>query len=171
VVPWTRERSVGSQETLSLDTDQRDVVSRELLRMADKTARRMRKQGVLGRTVVLCLRFADFREITRAVTVDSPTDVGEEIHAAVMGTYDRLGLDRARIRRVGVRMEGLVDESRAHRQPRLTDPEFGWREAEHAIDQTVARFGPGAVRRAVLGGSRRATSVAEANSVGLFPLT
>ena len=171
VVPWTRERSVGSQETLSLDTDRRDVVSRELLRMADKTARRMRKQGVLGRTVVLCLRFADFREITRAVTIDNPTDVGEEIHAAVMGTYDRLGLDRARIRRVGVRVEGLVDASRAHRQPQLTDPEFGWREAEHAIDATVARFGPGAVRRAALAGDRRSTSVAEANSLGVFPLT
>ena len=72
---------------------------------------------------------------------------------------------------MGVRVEGLVEESRAHRQPQLTDPEFGWREAEHAIDQTVARFGPGAVRRAVLGGGRGATSVAEANSLGLFPLT
>ncbi len=170
VVPSTRERSVGSQETLGLDTDRRDVVSRELLRMADKTARRMRKQGVLGRTVVLCLRFGDFREITRAVTLDSPTDVGAEIHAAVLATYDRLGLDRARIRRVGVRVEGLVEASRAHRQPQLTDPETGWREAEHAIDATVARFGPGAVRRAVLGGQRRSSSVAEANSLGLFPL-
>ena len=43
-------------------------------------------------------------------------------------------------------------------------------EAEHAVDATVARFGPGAVRRAALGGQRRSSSVAEANSVGLFPL-
>ena len=155
VVPWTRERSVSSQETLSLDTDQREVVSRELLRMADKTARRMRKQGVLGRTVVLCLRFADFRETNRAVTIDSPTDVGEEIHAAVMATYDRLGLDRARIRRVGVRVEGLIEADRAYRQPQLTDPEFGWREAEHAVDATVGRFGPGAVQRAALASRTR----------------
>ena len=39
------ERSVGSQETFGADTDQREVVPRELLRMADKTAGRMRKQG------------------------------------------------------------------------------------------------------------------------------
>ena len=64
-----------------------------------------------------------------------------------------------------------MEASRAHRQPQLTDPEFGWREAEHAIDQTVARFGPGAVRRAVLGADRRSTSVAEANSRGVFPTT
>ena len=63
-------------------------------------------------------------------------------------------LDRARVRRVGVRVEQLVDASRAHRQPLLTDPEFGWREADHAVDQAVRKFGSGAVRRAVLTRSR-----------------
>jgi DNA polymerase-4 len=155
VVASVRERSVGSQETLALDTDRPEVVRRELLRMADRTARRIRKAGLLGRTVVLCLRFADFTEVTRSVTLDSPTDVAEEIHAAAMQAYARLGLDRARIRRVGVRVEGLVEADRAYRQPQLTDPEFGWREAEHAVDATVGRFGPGAVQRAVLASRAR----------------
>ena len=51
VVPQVPERSVGSQETFAADSDRPEVVKRELLRMADRTASRMRKQGVLGRTV------------------------------------------------------------------------------------------------------------------------
>ena len=51
---------------------------------------------------------------------------------------------------MGVRVEGLVDGRERLSAAQLTDPEFGWREAEHAIDAAVARFGPGAVRRAVL---------------------
>ena len=37
---------------------------------------------------------------------------------------------------------------RAYRQPLLTDPERGWREAEQAMDAAVGKFGPGAVQRA-----------------------
>ena len=46
VVPQVPERSVGSQQTFAADSDRPEVVKRELLRMADRTASRMRKQGV-----------------------------------------------------------------------------------------------------------------------------
>jgi DNA polymerase IV len=154
VVPQVPERSVGSQQTFAADSSDRQVIRRELLRMADRTASRMRKQQVLGRTVSISVRFADFTEVNRSATVPSPTDVTEEIYAAALGLYDRLELDRARIRRVGVRVEQLVDASRAYRQPQLTDPEFGWREADHAVDLAVRKFGSGAVRRAVLARTR-----------------
>src|SRR5918999_615823 len=154
VVPQVPERSVGSQQTFMADSTDPHVVKRELLRMADRTARRMRKQRVLGRTVSISVRFADFTEVIRSATMPTPTDVTEEIYLAALGLYDRLRLDRARIRRVGVRVEQLVDASRAYRQPKLTDPEFGWREADQAVDLAVRKFGKGAVRRAVLARSR-----------------
>lgn len=150
VVGRTPERSVGSQETLGRDTDDPAVVRRELLRMADRTAARLRTARMLGRTVTISVRFADFSEVTRSGPTLTPTDVAEEIHAVAVALYDRLGLDRARIRRVGVRVEGLVGRERAYRQPQLTDPERGWREAEHAVDAAVHRFGPAAVQRAAL---------------------
>jgi DNA polymerase-4 len=166
VVVSEPERSVGSQETFGRDSEDPAVVRRELLRMAARTASRMRKQRVLGRTVTISVRFADFSELTRSVTSAAPTDVTSEIYAQALGLYERLRLDRARIRRVGVRVEGLVRAERAYRQPQLTDPEYGWREAELAVDAAVGKFGPAAVQRAVLGpvkGSRE--------TVGWVPLS
>ena len=154
VVPQVPERSVGSQQTFGADSTDPQVIRRELLRMADRTAARMRRQGVLGRTVAISVRFADFTEVIRSTTLPGPTDVTEEIYLAAQALYDRLGLDRARVRRVGVRAEQLVDAAKAYRQPTLLDPEFGWREADHAVDQAVRRYGSGAVRRAVLARSR-----------------
>jgi DNA polymerase-4 len=154
VVPQVPERSVGSQQTFSADSTDPQVIRRELLRMADRTAARMRRQRVLGRTVAISVRFADFTEVIRSTTLPGPTDVTEEIYLAAQALYDRLGLDRARVRRVGVRAEQLVDAAKAYRQPTLLDPEFGWREADHAVDQAVRRYGSGAVRRAVLARSR-----------------
>jgi DNA polymerase IV len=150
VTPQEPEHSVGSQETFGHDTDDPDSVRRELLRMADRTARRMRKQRMLGRTITISVRFADFTELTRSTTVPTPTDVTDEIYAHALQLYERLGVGRARIRRVGVRMEHLVDRHRAYLQPQLTDPERGWREADLASDAAVGKFGPMAVQRAIL---------------------
>jgi DNA polymerase-4 len=150
VVPQVPEHSVGSQQTFGCDSDDPAVIRRELLRMADRTAIRMRKQGMVGRTVSISVRYADFTDLTRSATLPSLTDVTEEIYAAAVGLYDRLRLDRARIRRVGVRMEHLVAAARSSQQPRLTDPECGWREADLAVDAAARRFGPRAVQRAAL---------------------
>jgi DNA polymerase IV len=150
VVNSEPEHSVGSQETFGRDTDDPHVVRRELLRMADKTASRMRKAGMVGRTITLSIRFADFTELTRSATLPTATDVTDEIYSEALALYSRLGLERARIRRVGVRVEGLLGVDRAYRQPRLTDPERGWPEAEQAVDAAVGRFGPAAVQRAIL---------------------
>ncbi len=154
VTPGVVERGVGSQETFGADTEDPTVVRREMLRMAAKTARRMRRAGYLGRTVTLSVRFADFRTLTRSCTLSSPSDVTGEIYDAALALYQRLGLDRARVRRVGVKVGGLVPAGRAERQPFLDDPEFGWREAEAAVDAAVGKFGPKAVQRAVLAAPR-----------------
>lgn len=150
VIPTTVERSIGSQQTFARDTDDARVVGVELLRLSSRVAARMRAMGVLCRVVTIHLRFADFSTLSRSTTLRAPTDVTDEVHAAAMTAFRRLNLQRARIRRVGVRVEGLVDLDRAHQQPTLDAPEHGMREAELAADRAVQRFGPLAVRRASL---------------------
>ena len=150
VVVTEPERSIGSQETFGADSDEVAVVRRELLRMADKTAGRMRKAGLVGRTVTISVRFADFADLTRSATLPSPTDVTERDLPGGSRTVRTAQLDRARIRRVGVRVEGLVAVEKACLQPTLIEPEHGWREADQAVDAALVRFGPGAVQRAVL---------------------
>lgn len=145
---------MGSEETFGRDTDDETVVRRELLRMADRTASRMRAAGVMGRTVVLTIRFADYTQITRSGTMRELSDASGEIHARAIALWEALALRRARIRKVGVRVQGLVDRAEAHLQPELGEPDQGWREAERAMDAAVARFGPKAVQRASLARSR-----------------
>ncbi len=148
--PDEPDRSIGSDETFGRDTDDPDVVRRELLRLSTKVAGRARAAGVVGRTVTLKVRFADFTTITRARTLPDPTDLGVEIHATAVDLFDRLGLKRARIRLVGVRVEGLRPVGSAHRQLVLGARAQGWSEAERAVDTALLRFGSTAVRPASL---------------------
>ncbi len=144
------DKSMGAEETFGRDTDDRSVVLRELLRLATRVTARMRSAGVAGRTVSLKVRFADFTTITRSRTLTDATDVTGEVHAAVTGLYDALGLQRARIRLVGVRVEGLVPREQVQRQLVLGSRDRGWEEADRASDAAALRFGRGAVRRATL---------------------
>ncbi|QZY27972.1 DNA polymerase IV [Nocardioides coralli] len=144
------DQSMGAQETFGRDTDDREVIVRELLRLAARVGRRMRVAGVAGRTVTLTVRFADFTTITRSRTLSEATDVTVEIHRAVTRLYDALGLQRARVRLVGVRVEGLLPRDQVHRQLVLGEREHGWPEADRAVDRATHRFGGAAVRPASL---------------------
>lgn len=144
------ERSVGSQATFDRDTDDPVIVEAELLRLSGVVAARMRRAGLMGRTVTTHVRFADFRITQRSTTLSNPTDTATELYAAAVTAFRGLRLERPRLRRVGVRAEGLVDADRTAIQPALDDPDHGWRDIERAADAAVARFGPRAVQRAVL---------------------
>ncbi len=144
------ERSMGSDETFGRDTDDRAVVLRELLRLSAKVTGRMRAAGVAGRTVTLKVRFADFTTITRSRTLSDATDVTSEVHETAVRLFDALGLQRARIRLVGVRVEGLLPREQVQRQLTLGERDRGWEEADRASDAAAQRFGRGAVRRATL---------------------
>src|SRR5512139_371501 len=150
VVAHEPDRSIGAEETFARDVDDAEVVLRELLRLSERTAGRLRTAGLAGRTVSLKVRFADFTTITRSRTMREATDVGQEIYATVRGLFEALGLDRARIRLVGVRVEQLADSDTAPRQLLLGERARGRREAEQAADRAALRFGKGAVRPASL---------------------
>ncbi len=144
------DKSMGAQETFGRDIDDREVILRELLALTAKVTGRMRVAGVAGRTVAITVRFADFTTITRSRTIPEATDVTQEIYRAAVRLYDALGLQRARLRLVGVRVEGLVPRTRVQRQGVLGERERGWSDADRAVDRATRRFGSAAVRPASL---------------------
>jgi DNA polymerase IV len=150
VSPDGPDKSIGAEETFETDVTDRAVVHRELLRLAERSTTRLRATGQVGRTVSIKVRFADFTTLNRSRTLNGATDVTREVYETARDLYDALGFDGARIRLVGVRIEGLGQADGATRQLVLGQREHGWREAEQAIDEASRRFGNGAVRPGTL---------------------
>ena len=69
-----------------------------MLRLAERTAARLREQGYAARTITLKVRFADFTTLTRSRTLPQVTDSGQEIYEIGRELFRRLGLQRARLR-------------------------------------------------------------------------
>lgn len=156
VVPDAAEKSIGNEETFARDVDDPEVIAREILRLAQKVAARARRHGIRGRTVVLKVRFADFTTITRSRTLDAPTDVGQVVYDTAVDLYAALRLQRARIRLIGVRLEGLVDLEGSAEQLLFDDglsaSPVDRRAAEVAADRLRDRYGHDVVRPARLMG-------------------
>ncbi|WP_431909191.1 DNA polymerase IV [Nonomuraea jabiensis] len=144
------DKSIGNEETFAADVDDPEVIKRELLRLSERVAARMRKGGHVGRTVSVKLRRADFTTINRSRTLREATDVAQVIYATACELFEAAGLQRVRLRLVGVRMENLRPAGEATHQLGLGERETGWREAEQAMDKAIRRFGPDAVLPASL---------------------
>jgi DNA polymerase-4 len=143
-------RSVGSEETFSRDLDAHDEVLREILRLSDRTAGRLRAKGFCGRTVTLKVRYSNFSTITRSRTMPEEMNTSAEIYQVAKALYLKLSPERPRIRLLGVSLGGLTTGS-PQRQLALLEPaRAGWGEASTAVDSIRKRFGDSAVGIATL---------------------
>jgi len=145
------DKSIGAEETFAADVDDPVLIRRELLRLSERTARGLRAGAWTARTVVVKLRLANFKTITRSKTLPEPTDVAQQIYRTACALYAGSGLDtRARLRLVGVRATGLIPAGATATQLAFGEEPASWRDAEQAVDKIAGRFGPGTVRPAVL---------------------
>ena len=74
VEPDRPPKSIGHEETFAHDLVERDDCRRELVRLADAVAGRLRSHGLGGRTITLKVRYGDFRTLTRSRTLRNVID-------------------------------------------------------------------------------------------------
>jgi len=148
VIPGREEKSISAEETFDQDLARRSDMNRELLRLADRTAARLRKSSLGAGTVQLKIRRADFSTCTRQRSVKPPANGTDQIYRVAK---DLLNIwlasnPGAKIRLLGVGGSNLSPAE----QPDLFDSEA--RQSSSAIDGTVdeirQKFGSLSVSRA-----------------------
>ncbi len=152
VVPDEPARSVGSETTFEHDLGLAPEILREILRLSDRTSQRLRRKGLCARTVTLKVRFSNFKTITRSRTAAEEMDTAADVYAIARDLYLQLerGLDRPRIRLIGVTASSLSPGPPRRQLDLLAAPRPGWQEATGAIDDLRQRFGEDAVVPAAL---------------------
>jgi DNA polymerase-4 len=154
VQPDEVEKSISADRTLDVDLTEEADVCRELLRLAEEVGSRVRARGFTARTVGIKIRYADFRTVTRVRTLPRWTDSTGEIYGTAADLYRGLGLDRPRIRLVGVKCENLRPAGEFPEQLTLDVAAPGNASVvapvrgtpDMAVDAARARFGAAAIR-------------------------
>jgi DNA polymerase-4 len=144
--------TVGHQETFDDDVDDKGELAVILLDQADRVAARLRASDLRARAVVLIVKYDDFRQITRRTTLEAATSDGGVLARTAIELLGKVAIEPrkgARVRLCGI--------SAAQLEARDAPRQLGFDEDARArgerlgetIDKLSARFGKGAIRRAV----------------------
>ena len=145
VVPNGVSRSLATERPFTRDELDPDRHRRALLSAAEELGSRLRALDKVCRTLTLTVRYADRSATTRSRTLGEPTAHSAALTRAAYGMYEALGLQRARVRSVSLRAEGLDPAEQASHQLTFDPTDDKLRRIEEAADRARARFGPLAV--------------------------
>ena len=148
VQPSRADKSISAETTFDTDLAERNALRRQLLRLSERTASRLRAKELIAGTVQVKIRQADFTTHTRQSSLRPPGNGTEAIYAAATRLLDDWLAEHpdARIRLLGVGGSELARDA----QPDLFAPADD--KTASPLDQTVdeirERFGDTSLGRA-----------------------
>lgn len=145
VVPNAAARSLGAERSFPRDELDPDRRRRALLSLAEELGARLRGTEQVCRSLTLTVRYADRSTTTRGRTLREPTAHSPALTALAYAIHESLGLQRARVRGVSLRAEGLMPARLASRQLTFDPADDRARRIEAVADRARARFGPAAI--------------------------
>jgi DNA polymerase-4 len=158
-------KSISHEHTFNEDTADFERLQSTLMRLSEMVGRRLREGGYSARTIQLKLRYKDFTTITRAQSLEQPTQIDHEIFEQIRRLFLRNWTKGSAVRLLGVQTSNFEGGAA---QLDLLEParDSRWQKVLAAADHLKDKFGESAIGLAtgMKGGFRERT---HENPVGL----
>lgn len=102
-------KSMSCETTFARDTEDRPVLRETLRELAAELSESLRKRTMRARTVQVKVRYADFRTLTRQLSLENPVDEAAFIYRAACHLLARDRLVSSPLRLLGLGVSGLVE--------------------------------------------------------------
>ena len=137
-------KSISHEHTFDEDTADLERLQSTLMRLSEMVARRLREGGYFARTIQLKLRYQDFTTLTRAHSLEQPTQMDREIFEQIRQLFLGNWKKGAAIRLLGVQTSNF--ESRPS-QLDLLEPARNdrWKKVLATADHLRDKFGESAI--------------------------
>ncbi|OJU80965.1 MAG: hypothetical protein BGO10_06680 [Chlamydia sp. 32-24] len=113
-----RERkSIGKESTFQRDLSGEEIIKTEIVKLAKIVCAEMQSKNLLGRTVQLKLRYANFKTITRSRSLEKPTNSLEAVQEVLLTLLKQTLIDIDPIRLLGVSISSFGEKNT---KPRLS---------------------------------------------------
>jgi DNA polymerase-4 len=137
-------KSISHEHTYNEDTANVEQIESTLMRLSEMVGRRLREQRFHARTLQLKLRYKDFTTVTRAHTLDSATQLDNEIFREIHRLFHANWRKGAEVRLLGVQASSFGEE--ASQGNLLEDQSRGkWQQAFSAADRLRDKFGESSI--------------------------
>lgn len=141
-------KSVSHEHTFDEDTADAGLVRKTILVISEKLSRRLRKNGLQGRTVTVKIRLEGFKTYARAATLPERTNFTDVILGTARKIFEGFYRPGMKIRLIGVRVSQFEDAY--IKESLFRDPRQEKMEGLHkVVDKIKDKFGEGAIHRGV----------------------
>jgi DNA polymerase IV len=137
-------KSISHEHTYNEDTANPEQLESTLMRLSEMVGRRLRESKLHARTIQLKLRYKDFTTITRAHSLQIPTQLDTEIFEQIRSLFRKNWRRGSEVRLLGVHASSFED---ATEQGDLLEGQRRerWKQALSAADRLRDKFGDSSV--------------------------
>jgi DNA polymerase IV len=148
VNPARQRKNLSSEQTFATDIRDTTILLNVLLEQVEEVAQRLRRDRLRAKTIVLKLRYGDFRTVTRSETLGEATNLTGPLWKTAEGVFRRWHVrSGGALRLLGFGASNLEPEA-AGQEMLFSDPDI---EKLKRLDQTVDairdRYGKRALHR------------------------
>lgn len=147
VVGEGETKSISNEMTFGKDTSEGEKIEGTLMKLCEKVSRRLRKNGLTGKTITLKIRLEGFLTFTRAVTIAYPNNFSDVLYKNVKKLYNRFDKKGKKVRLLGVKVSGL-QEAGFKNGFFIEDTDKKREDIHEAVDKIKEKFGEDLIRRA-----------------------
>jgi DNA polymerase-4 len=144
VDPVRERKSVSAENTFERDIASFRPLEKRLWAAAEEVSERLKEKRIAGSTVTLKLKTAEFRIITRARSLENPTQLADKIFAAGRDLLAR-EVNGTRYRLLGVGVSALTEADDSDPNDLVYRRAERRAAAERAMDRVRDKFGHEAV--------------------------
>ena len=146
VVPFTEQKSIGTQCTFKADTIDVNMINDLLTSMVMDIAYQLRQKNKLAACITVTIRYTNFEDVTRQATIPY-TSLDSTLIQKAKDLFRQVYTKRMLLRLVGVRLSSLVNGFEQIDMYSESQEQYS---LVQAMDKIRNRFGKAAVTRASL---------------------
>jgi DNA polymerase IV len=145
-------KSIGNEITFAEDIADGQQLVQILYDLSDKVAWRLRRAEVKARTVSLKARYADFTTVTRAQTLDEPTNATADLRRVGRDLFlNHLDRGGRPLRLIGLTGSGLDDRQAVQTELFVDTAKEHEKSLDAVMDRVTEKYGRGVVKRGLRG--------------------
>jgi DNA polymerase-4 len=138
-------KSISQELTFARDTLDHNFLEATLHNLCQEVCQELRSQNKQAKCVAIKLRYADFKTITRQVTLQEASDVTKVIFATAQLLLSKtLAQQEKPIRLIGIRVSSLVGEEK--QLPMFDSRVAKLGHLDQAVDKIRRKYGPTAIK-------------------------
>ncbi|MBA3035882.1 MAG: DNA polymerase IV [Desulfobacterium sp.] len=147
VVDCSQSKSISSETTLDQDTGEKMLLKEYLFSQAEDVGKQLRSLDLRAKTIVLKVKHDDFSQVTRNITIKTPTQSSQLIYKEAYKLLKAYQI-KAKVRLIGVGATNLIQASNPV-QIDIFETNINqsskWEKVDRTVDKIKKKFGENVV--------------------------